>query len=48
VGQLDGVTAMSDRAAQLEGNLLSAFAMVIGGTLGISLPLTLVIVWICG
>jgi hypothetical protein len=39
---------MSDRAAQLEGNLFSAFAMVIGGTLCISLPLTLVIILICG
>jgi hypothetical protein len=38
---------MSDRAAQPEGNLLSAFAMMIGDTLGISVLLTLVIIWIC-
>jgi hypothetical protein len=38
---------MSDRAAQPDGNLLSAFALMIGGTLGISLPITLVIIWIC-
>jgi hypothetical protein len=39
---------MSDRAAQADGNLLSAFALMIGGTLVISLPVTLVIIWICG
>jgi hypothetical protein len=38
---------MTDRAAQAEGNLLSAFAMVIGDALSISVPLTLVIIWIC-
>ena|SRR5579863_6217977 len=40
--------AMSDRAAQADGNLLSAFALMMGGTVIISLPLTLVIIWICG
>jgi hypothetical protein len=38
---------MSGRGAQAEANLLSAFAMMIGGALGIGLPLTLVIIWIC-
>jgi hypothetical protein len=38
---------MTDRAAQFEGNLLSAFVMVIGDTLSITVPLTLVIIWIC-
>jgi hypothetical protein len=38
---------MSDRAAKPDGNLLSAFALMIGGTVGISLPITLVIIWIC-
>jgi hypothetical protein len=38
---------MFDRAAQPEGNLLSAFAMAILDTLSISVPLTLVLIWIC-
>jgi hypothetical protein len=38
---------MSDRAAQPDGNLLSAFVGMIGGARGISLPITLVIIWIC-
>lgn len=38
---------MSDRAAQPDGNWLYAFALMIAGTLGISLPITLVIIWIC-
>ena len=38
---------MSDRAAQSEGYLLSAFTMAIVDTLSISVPLTLVIIWIC-
>lgn len=50
-GRLDGVTAMSGRAAQNTGNFLSnflsAFALMIGSTLGISLPVALVIIWIC-
>ena len=38
---------MSDRAAQPEGNLLSAFAMAIVDILSIIAPLALVIIWIC-
>jgi hypothetical protein len=38
---------MTDRAAQFQGNLFSAFAMGIGNTLAISVPLTLAIIWIC-
>jgi hypothetical protein len=28
-------------------NLLSAFALTIGGALGVGLPMTLVIIWVC-
>jgi hypothetical protein len=37
---------MSRREAQ-EDNLLSAFALTIGGALGVSVPMTLVIIWLC-
>jgi hypothetical protein len=30
-----------------DGNLLSAFALIIGGALGIGFPMALVIIWIC-
>ncbi len=38
---------MFDRAAQPEENLLSAFTMAIVDTLSISVPVTLLIIWIC-
>jgi hypothetical protein len=38
---------MSRRAVQAEDNLLSAFALTIAGALGVSLPITLVIIWVC-
>ena len=28
-------------------NLLSAFALMIGGALGVGLPMALVIIWVC-
>jgi hypothetical protein len=37
---------MSKREAQ-EDNLLSAFALTIGGAMGVSVPMTLVIIWLC-
>jgi hypothetical protein len=30
-----------------DANLLSAFALMIGGTLGAAIPMTIVIIWIC-
>jgi hypothetical protein len=38
---------MSRREAQAEDNLLSAFALTIGGAFGIGLPMALVIIWLC-
>jgi hypothetical protein len=38
---------MSRREFKAETNLLSAFALVIGGALSIGLPMTLVIIWVC-
>jgi hypothetical protein len=38
---------MSRRAAQCDGNFLSAFALMIGGAFPVGLPLAVVIVWIC-
>jgi hypothetical protein len=38
---------MSRRVVQAEANLLSAFAMTIAGTLGIGLPMAMLIIWIC-
>jgi hypothetical protein len=38
---------MSRRAVQADDNLLSAFALMIGGALGIGLPIALVIIWLC-
>jgi hypothetical protein len=38
---------MSRREVQAEANLLSAFALMIGGALGAGLPMALVIIWIC-
>jgi len=38
---------MSGREVQADVNVLSAFALMIGGALGIGLPLTLIIIWVC-
>jgi len=38
---------MSRHEVQIETNLLSAFALMIGGALGAGLPIALVIIWIC-
>jgi hypothetical protein len=38
---------MSGREAQAEANLLIAFALMIGGALGVALPMALVIIWVC-
>jgi hypothetical protein len=38
---------MSRREAQVEDNLLSALALTVGGALGVGLPLTLLIIWLC-
>jgi hypothetical protein len=38
---------MSRREIPLEDNLLSAFALTIGGVLGVGLPMALVIIWVC-
>jgi len=38
---------MSSHELQYAENLLSAFALTIGGALAIGLPMALVIVWIC-
>jgi len=38
---------MSANEAQATANLLSAFALTIGGAVGVALPLTIVIIWIC-
>jgi hypothetical protein len=38
---------MSGREIQADDNLLSAFASMIGGALGVGLPVARVIIWIC-
>jgi hypothetical protein len=38
---------MSEHHVQADGNLLSAFAFMIGGALGAALPMTILIIWIC-
>jgi hypothetical protein len=38
---------MLGREVQADPNLLSAFAMILGGAVGIGLPVTLVIIWVC-
>jgi hypothetical protein len=38
---------MSGRELRAEGNLLSDFALMIGGAIGIGLPLALMIIWLC-
>jgi hypothetical protein len=39
--------SMSGNEEQADANLLSAFALTIGGAIGVALPLTIVIIWIC-
>jgi hypothetical protein len=38
---------MSGRELRSEGNLLSDFASMIGGAIGIGIPLALLIIWLC-
>lgn len=38
---------MSGREIQADDNLLSAFASMIGGALGVGLPMALLIIWVC-
>jgi hypothetical protein len=38
---------MSGNEEPAEANLLSAFALMIGGALGAAVPMTIVIIWIC-
>jgi hypothetical protein len=38
---------MSGRELRAEDNLLSAFALMIGGAFGVGLPMTLLIIWLC-
>jgi hypothetical protein len=38
---------MPRREVQVEENLLSAFVLMIGGALGVGLPMALVIILIC-
>jgi hypothetical protein len=38
---------MSSREVQADDNLLSAFALMIGGAFGVGLPMALVIIWVC-
>jgi hypothetical protein len=38
---------MYEREMLCEANLLSAFALMIGGALGTGLPMALLIIWLC-
>jgi len=38
---------MSGNKEQAEANLLSAFALMVGGALGAAVPMTIVIIWLC-
>jgi hypothetical protein len=38
---------MTGIEARADANLLSAFAMIIGGALGTAVPMAMVIIWIC-
>ena len=38
---------MTERELRFEGNLLSAFASMIGGAIGVGVPLALLIIWLC-
>lgn len=39
--------SMSGRELRSEGNLLSGFASMIGGAIGIGIPLALLLIWLC-
>jgi hypothetical protein len=39
--------SMSGNEEQADANLLSAFVLTIGGAVGVALPLTIMIIWIC-
>jgi hypothetical protein len=38
---------MTGRELHYEGNLLLSFASMIGGAVGIGVPLALLIIWLC-
>ncbi len=38
---------MYSREVQADENLLSAFALMIGGALVVGVPMALVIIWVC-
>jgi len=38
---------MAGRVERADVNLLSAFALIIAGALGVAFPMALVIIWIC-
>lgn len=38
---------MTGRELQYAGNLLSSFVSMIGGAIGIGVPLALLIIWLC-
>jgi hypothetical protein len=38
---------MSGHEVQADANLLSALVLMIVGALGVALPMTIVIIWIC-
>jgi hypothetical protein len=38
---------MSGHEVKADASFLSAFAIIIGGALGVAFPLTIVIIWIC-
>jgi hypothetical protein len=38
---------MTSRELRADDNLLSAFALMIGGALGVAAPLALLIIWLC-
>jgi hypothetical protein len=38
---------MSGHEMQADANLLSAFALMVGGAFGVALLMTIVIIWIC-
>jgi hypothetical protein len=39
--------SMAERMVRADANLLTAFALMIGGALGVGFPMALVIIWIC-
>lgn len=38
---------MSGDGLRAEANPLSAFMLTIGGAIGVALPMTIIIIWIC-